>query len=73
MTSTARFGGSDLTFRGFLRVPIVPHSLELYAAEVMKFLRNGELRSVLRLGLLPGLATAAALGQQILGSDKGVW
>jgi hypothetical protein len=73
VTSTARFGGSDLRFRGFLRIPILPHSLGLYAAEVLKFLRNGELRGLLRLGLLPGLATAAALGEQVSGSDKGVW
>ena len=73
VTSTARFGGSDLSFHRFLRIPIVPHSFGLYAAEVLELLRNGELRSLLRLGLLPGLATAAALGQQISGSDKGIW
>ena len=34
---------------------------------------RGELRNSLRLSLLRGLATAAALEQKITGSDKAIW
>jgi hypothetical protein len=36
-------------------------------------LRNREFKSSARLSLLPYLATAAAVGQKITGSDKGIW
>jgi hypothetical protein len=36
-------------------------------------LLNRELRNSVRLSLLPCLATAAAVGQKITGSDKGIW
>jgi hypothetical protein len=51
----------------------LPHSLNLYASELMTLLLKGELRNSLRLSLLPGLATAAALEQKLTGSDKGIW
>jgi hypothetical protein len=71
---SATFGGDRLRFRrGFLRVPILPDSARLYAAQLTTFLRNGELRNTARLSLLPCLATAAAVGQKITGSDKGIW
>lgn len=70
----ARFGASKVRFRkDFLRVPILPDSLNLYAGELKTLFFRGELRNTLRLSLLPGLATAAALEQKITGSDKGVW
>lgn len=59
--------------RGFLRVPILPQSVSLYASELRSLVSQGEWRNSLRLSLLPCLATAAALGQKITGSDKGVW
>jgi len=72
--SSARFGGAQIYFgRGFLRIPILPHSAKLYASQLTTLLRNGELRSTVRLGLLPCLATAAAVGYKITGSDKGIW
>jgi hypothetical protein len=72
--SAARFGGDQIYFRkNFLRVPIVPHSASLYAAELMKLLVNGEIANTLRLSLLPALATAAALELKLTGSDKGIW
>jgi hypothetical protein len=72
--SAARFGGDQVIFRkGFLRIPIVPHSLALYARELTNFLGNGNLCGVLRLSLLPGLATIAALELKATGSDKGIW
>jgi hypothetical protein len=70
----ARFGVGEITFRRqFLRVPILPHSMVLYAAELKNLLLNGEFRNSLRLSLMPGLATAAALEQRMTGSDKGIW
>jgi len=59
--------------RGFLRVPILPHSVRLYAGEWKTLMSRGQLRNTARLSLLPCLATAAALGQKITGSDKGIW
>jgi hypothetical protein len=70
----AKFGASKIRFRkDFLRVPILPDSVNLYAGELKTLFFRGELRSSLRLSLLPGLATAAALEQKITGSDKGIW
>lgn len=72
--AAARFGGKDVFYRReFLRVPILPQSASLYGSQLSGLLRRGELRSSARLGLLPCLATAAAVGQKITGSDKGIW
>jgi hypothetical protein len=74
VTGSAKFGSDQVRFRrDFLRVSILPHSMTLYASELMTLLLKGEVRNSLRLSLLPGLATAAALGQKITGSDKGIW
>lgn len=74
VTGTARFNTSQVTFRrNFLRVPILPHSLNLYANELKNLLLRGEIRNSFRLSLLPGLATAAAIEQKLTGSDKGIW
>jgi hypothetical protein len=70
----ARFGGERVTFRSrFLRVPILPQSAGLYRTQLAGLLRRRELHSSARLGLLPWLATAAAIGQKLTGSDKGIW
>ena len=70
----ARFGGEKLTFgRDFLRVPIVPESVSLYTTELRTLARHGELKETFRLSLLPYLAVAAAVGQKLTGSDKGIW
>jgi hypothetical protein len=72
--SAARFGADQITFaRGFLRVPILPHSVRLYASEWTTLMSQGQLRNTARLSLLPWLATAAALGYKLTGSDKGIW
>jgi hypothetical protein len=74
VTGSAKFGAEQISFRkDFLRVPILPHSLNLYAGELKTLLLKGDLRNSFRLSLLPGLATAAALEQKITGSDKGIW
>jgi hypothetical protein len=70
----ARFGGELVYFnRDFLRVPIMPQSASLYRTQLTGLIRKGELHSSARLGLLPWLATAAAVGQKLTGSDKGIW
>lgn len=70
----ARFGGEQIYFaRSFLRVPILPQSVRLYGTQLTGLLRKRELESSARLGLLPWLATAAAVEQKITGSDKGIW
>jgi len=72
--SAARFGGDQIGFaRDFLRVPILPHSVRLYASELMSLISQGKIRNTARLSLLPWLATAAAVEQKITGSDKGIW
>jgi len=74
VTRSAKFGADQVRFRrNFLRVPILPHSLNLYASELKRLVLKGDLRNSLRLSLLPGLATAAALEQKLTGSDKGIW
>jgi hypothetical protein len=71
---SAEFGAEKVSFRrDFIRVPILPQSLNLYAEELKTLLRRGDFRNSLRLSLLPGLATAAALEQALTGSDKGIW
>ncbi len=68
------FGGEQLTFRrDFLRVPIVPQSVALYTSQLTTLVLNGDVRETFRLSLLPYLAAAAAVGQKLTGSDKGIW
>jgi len=70
----ARFGGEKVYYgNSFLRVPIMPQSVGLYGTQLAGILKKGELHNGARLGLLPWLATAAALGQKLTGSDKGIW
>ncbi|MGC2619759.1 MAG: hypothetical protein WA414_12015 [Acidobacteriaceae bacterium] len=71
---SARFGGELVYFaRDFIRVPIMPQSAGLYRTQLTGLLRKRELTSSARLGLLPWLATAAAVGHKLTGSDKGIW
>jgi len=72
--SAAQFGENQIRFsKGFLRVPILPHSARLYASEWAALMWQGHFGNMARLSLLPCLATAAALGQKLTGSDKGIW
>ena len=74
VTASARFGGEQVYYaRQFLRIPILPQSAGLYGSQLGGLLRKREIRSSARLGLLLWLATAAAVGQRITGSDKGIW
>jgi hypothetical protein len=72
--AASRFTGEHLSFRrGFLRIPIVPNSLALYTSELGTLAAKGDLPETFRLSLLPGLAAAAAFGEKLTGSDKGIW
>jgi len=74
VTNAAQFGNELIHLRrNFLRVPIFPQSVGFYASEWKRLLLNGEILSTMRLSLLPGLATAAALELKVTGSDKGIW
>lgn len=74
VTASAKFGVDEVRYRSdFLRLPILPHSLNLFAGELRTLVMRGEVRNSLRLSLLPGLATAAALEMKLTGSDKGIW
>ncbi len=74
VTTAARFGEERIFFRRkFLRIPIFPQAVGLYASEWKRLMLNGELQSTLRLSLLPPLAAAAALEMKLTGSDKGIW
>jgi hypothetical protein len=71
---SARFGGDEVHYgRSFLRVPIMLESVRLYGSQIAGLLRKRQLQNCARLSLLPWLATAAAVGQGITGSDKGIW
>lgn len=74
LISAARFGNEKVRFaKDFLRIPIIPDSARFYGAELKELFWSGEIRNTLRLGLLPLLATAAAVEYRITGSDKGIW
>jgi hypothetical protein len=72
--ASARFGGNAVRFRqGFLRVPILPQSGNLYLLQLGAAVRRLKLRNSARLTLLPMLAAAAVVGRKMTGSDKGIW
>lgn len=72
--SSARMGGDGIYYeRDFLRLPIASGAVKLYIAQLSSFLQRGDIPGSLRLSMLPCLATAAALGQKLTGSDKGIW
>lgn len=72
--SSARSNGKR-TFvnQRFLRIPMVPEAAELYTKQMLGIGAQGDLRGMLRLSLLPALATAAFVGYKLTGSDKGIW
>lgn len=70
----ALFGGEVVYVKSrFIRVPIVPHGLKLYTAQVTTAALRGDVAGTLRLSLLPYLASAAAISYKLTGSDKGIW
>ncbi len=74
VVSAARFSG-DRTYisEKFLRIPIVPEAAGLYTNQMLGIGAHRNFRAMLRLSLLPALATAAFVGYKLTGSDKGIW
>ncbi len=70
----AKFAG-DRTYvnQKFLRIPIVPEAAGLYTKQMLGIGASRNFRAMLRLSLLPALATAAYVGYKLTGSDKGIW
>lgn len=74
VTSASICGGSDIFTRaGFLRVPILAKGADLYRRQVTAAALNGDVPATFRLGLLPYLASTAAIAFKLTGNDKGVW
>jgi len=74
VTNAAVCGGNDIFTRaGFLRVPILPQGAHLYRRQVTTTALNGDVPATFRLGLLPYLASTAAVVFKLTGNDKGVW
>lgn len=74
VTAAAVCCGDSVQVRNrFLRVPILPQGVALFSAQVTKAAFNGDVGATWRLGLLPYLASAAAVSYKITGSDKGIW
>jgi hypothetical protein len=59
--------------RTFVRVPVLPEAANLYLRQLAGNGFRHNLRAMMRLSLLPVLATAAFVSFRITGNDKGVW
>jgi len=66
--------GEALQLRGdFLRISIVPKAANLFFRQMVNAGARGNVRTVSRLSLLPGLAAAAFVAYKLTGNDKGIW
>ncbi|MGC2195670.1 MAG: hypothetical protein WA628_13410 [Terriglobales bacterium] len=74
VTAAARFN-SERTYldRKFVRVPLVPEAADLFLHQLAGTGRKHNFRAMMRLTLLPVLATAAFVSFRVTGDDKGVW
>lgn len=74
VTVAARFN-SERTYldRKFVRVPLVPEAADLFLHQLAGTGRKHNFRAMMRLSLLPVLATAAFVSFHVTGDDKGVW
>jgi hypothetical protein len=73
MASARSSGKRTYVNQKFLRIPMMPEAAELYTKQMLGIGAHGDLRAMLRLSLLPALATAAFVGYKLTGSDKGIW
>jgi hypothetical protein len=72
--TTAQFGARETYLgRKFVRVPIVPQAAKLFLRQLAGNRRMHDYRAMMRLSLLPVLATAAFVSFRLTGDDKGVW
>jgi hypothetical protein len=69
----SKFGMDQVFVRGiWLRVP-VRHAVRLYGRQVYQMATRRDLRGVLRLSLLPPLASVARLSYVLTGNPSGIW
>lgn len=74
VTDATRFGSARTYFdQKFLRVPVVPEAASLFWGQLVGIGRKRNFRAMMRLSLLPLLATAAFVSFRVTGNDKGVW
>ena len=59
--------------RRFVRVPIMPEAANLFLRQLVGSGRKHDFHAMMRLSLLPFLATAAFVSLRLTGDDKGVW
>ena len=72
--AAARFGsGRTFVDHKFVRVPLVPEAADLFFHQLAGAGRKHNFRAMMRLTLLPVLATAAYVSFRVTGDDKGVW
>lgn len=72
--AAVRFGSSRTYLdQKFVRVPLLPEAADLFLGQIVSIGRKHNFRGVMRLSLLPLLATAAFLSFRVTGNDKGVW
>jgi len=68
------FDSTALFIRGpWLRVPVFPKVVSLYARQMSAMVLNGNLTGTFRLGLLPALASLATLTYKVTGNHRGIW
>jgi hypothetical protein len=71
---SALFGAEQLFVGGrFLRLPVFPHGMGLYARQVGETISFGKVDAAFRLSLLPPLASAAAVAFKLTGNNQGIW
>lgn len=71
---TAQFGARQTYLgRKFVRVPILPEAAKLFLRQWAGNVRKHDFKAMMRISLLPLLATAAFLSFRLTGDDKGVW
>jgi hypothetical protein len=58
---------------GFFRFPILPDAAGLYIRQLTRTAAAGNVAGMLRLSLLPPLASVAGLATKLVGNDKGIW
>jgi hypothetical protein len=74
VTTAAKFNSARTYLdRSFVRVPLLPEATTLFLRQLAGNGRKHNFRAMLRLGLLPVLATAAYVSFRVTGNDKGVW
>jgi hypothetical protein len=71
--AAAQFGVDEVFVRGiWMRVP-VQYAAQLYSRQMFRLASHRDLHGLLRLSLLPPLASAARLSYMLTGNHSGIW